>query len=94
MRRFVLDRKTLRPQGTAERPRRQLRGRLRELLSRHGREGRDHDAGCDGEAEVDGEREVETCMAGLVRHRQTKVRATDGPDLNHRVISRLYRRMS
>jgi hypothetical protein len=30
-------------------------------------------------------------MAALVRHRQTKVPATDRRHLNHRVTSRLYR---
>ena len=67
MRRFMLGWKMLGHETASAGPHRQLRGRLRDLLSRHGRPGHDRDAEHDAKAEADGERDQDACLSAAGR---------------------------
>ena len=71
MRRFVLGWKTGGHEKRLKRAHRQLRGRLRHLLPRHGRRGHGRDAGDDVQAEADGERDRRRGCAACRRRRST-----------------------
>ena len=80
MRRFVLGWKVLGHERRLRRSHRQLRGRLRDLLSRHRRRGDDGDAGHDVQAETDGQRDEDPALQGP----RGDVRL---PGLHHRLVS-------
>ena len=89
MRRFIVGWKTLGTRAAVGRSYRQLRGRLRHLLSRHRRRGDGHDAGDDVQAPVDGERDEDAavpCPRGDVRlsglHDRAVLLGEDGPSLH------------